>query len=263
MNTKLTQANFKWCMAFIAFLQIAFSDASAQKSSYKDSVVFNFKAGEQTWIVPKEVTSVHVDAYGAQGGGTKGGKGGRVTSDLKVTPGTKLLINVGGQATGTDGGHNGGGKGCGNGYGGGGASDIRIGGPGLEARVLVAGGGGGSGYGGFGGAGGGLTGGDGKYTDDNSNLDHVAKGGTQEAGGSGARAYFSKGGTAGNGGDGINSNGQCSNGAMGGGGGGYYGGGGSAAGGAGGGSSYANGNNSNVVHQQGVQEGNGRIVIYW
>ena len=180
-----------------------------------------------------------------------------------MTPGTKLVINVGSQPTSAEGGYNGGGKGCGNGFGGGGASDIRIGGTGLEARVLVAGGGGGHGYGGYGGAGGGLTGGDGKYADDNSAPDHVAKGGTQEEGGKGARAYFSKSGTAGNGGDGINSNGQCSNGAMGGGGGGYYGGGGSAAGGGGGGSSYTNSSNSNVKHEQGAQAGNGKIVIYW
>jgi len=228
----------------------------------KDSVVFNFKASEQHFTVPQGVTVLHVEAFGAQGGGVKGGKGGHVTSELKVTPGEKLIIYVGSQPGGSEGGYNGGGLGCGNGFGGGGASDIRTGAS-LDTRILVAGGGGGAGYGGYGGAGGGLTGGDGKYADDGSAPDHVAKGGTQDAGGSGARAYFSKAGTAGTGGDGINNRGDCSNGAMGGGGGGYFGGGGSGAGGAGGGSSYTNASNTHVAHQQGAQEGNGKIVISW
>jgi hypothetical protein len=261
MKSKITQPCFTMnLMTAIALQLTLFYSAHAQT---EDSVVFNSSAKEQTWTVPKGVTSIHVDANGAQGGSAKGGKGGEVLADVAVTPGTKLIIYVGSQPDGTTGGANGGGNGCGNGYGGGGASDIRIGGQGLEARVLVAGGGGGGGYGGFGGAGGGLTGGDGKYTNDNANPDHDAKGGTQQAGGNGARAYFSKAGTLGTGGDGINSRGECSNGAMGGGGGGYYGGGGSAGGGGGGGSSFTNSSCTNVSHQQGAHEGNGKIVIYW
>ena len=264
MNTKSLQKGFAQRVVSLLLVQLTlFYFAHAQKGSGKDSVVFNFKAKEQTWTVPQEVTSIQVDAYGAQGGGAKGGKGGHVHSELKVTPGTKLIIDVGSQPTSDEGGYNGGGKGCGKGFGGGGASDIRIGGTGLDARVLVAGGGGGAGYGGFGGAGGGLTGGDGKYTDDESNSAHVAHGGTQDAGGAGARAYFSKAGTSGTGGDGISNRGDCSNGAMGGGGGGYYGGGGSAAGGGGGGSSYTNGSNSHVLHAPGEHEGDGKVVIRW
>ena len=254
MKTRIT--------SLLVFQFILFNFAFSQKSTPKDSAVFNFKSAEQTWTVPQGITSVHIEAYGAQGGSAKGGKGGRVQSDLKVTPGTKLFIHVGSQPSSTEGGYNGGGKGCGNGFGGGGASDIRVGGSSPENRVLVAGGGGGAGYGGFGGAGGGLTGGDGKYTED-GNPDHIAHGGTQEAGGSGARAYFSKAGEAATGGEGINNRGECSNGAMGGGGGGYFGGGGSGAGGGGGGSSYTNSSNSHVEHQQGVQEGNGTVVISW
>lgn len=233
-----------------------------------DSAIFNYKPGEQIFTVPKGVTQLHIEAYGAQGGSAKvgsakGGKGGLVQSDLKVTPGEKLIIYVGSQPTGPEGGYNGGGKGCGNGCGGGGATDIRIGGNGLEARVLVAGGGGGAGYGGTGGAGGGLTGGSGIYDNTDPADYHNAKGGTQQAGGNGARAYLSPPGTLGAGGDGISNTHDCTNGAMGGGGGGYYGGGGSGAGGGGGGSSYTNADNTNVEHQQGVQEGNGKLCIYW
>ena len=240
--------------------QLVFLNFISAQKTVKDSAVFNFKSTEQYWIVPQGVTTIHVDAFGAQGGSAQGGKGGRVQSDLKVTPGTKLIINVGSQPKSELPGYNGGGKGCGKGFGGGGASDIRIGGSGSEARVLVAGGGG---YSGFCGPGGGLTGGTGKYSSDAKDDAHDAKGGTQDAGGAGARAYYSTAGKAGIGGDGINSHGDCTNGAMAGGGGGYFGGGGSGAGGGGGGSSYANENNTNVVHEQGVHEGNGKIVFYW
>ena len=232
-------------------------------SGNKDSVVFNFKAQTQTWEVPKGVSEIIVEAYGAQGGSSNGGKGGGVRSDMKVVPGSKLTINIGGQPSGAEGGYNGGGKGCGKGFGGGGATDIRIGGTDLNARALVAGGGGGVGYSGTGGAGGSLQAGDGKYSDKQEDSAHIAKGGAQGAGGKGARAYFSKAGEIGTGGEGINNHGDCSNGAMAGGGGGYYGGGASGAGGGGGGSSYANTSNTNVVHTQGVNEGNGKLVIYW
>lgn len=227
----------------------------------RDSVVFNAKSKAQTWQVPDGITKIYIDAYGAQGGSEKGGKGGRVQSTMTVSPGTKLSINVGSQPTDSTGGLNGGGKGCGNGYGGGGATDIRVDGDGLNARILVAGGGGGAGYAGIGGgAGGGLTGGEGKY--DTSSY-HIAKGGTQTEGGAGARAYFSAAGKEGAGGEGRNSRGHCTNNAMGGGGGGYYGGGGSGAGGAGGGSSYTDKNNRDVKHTQGINSGDGRLVIYW
>lgn len=225
----------------------------------KDSAVFTFKSSEQTWVVPQGVTNVKIVATGAQGGGPNSGKGGLVITDVKVTPGAKLSISTGGQAASPDGGFNGGGKGCGKGFGGGGATDVKIDG----TKVLIAGGGGGSGYGGKGGDGGGLTGAIGIYDGDKEGY-HIAGGGTQETGGKGARAYFSKSGTEGNGGEGINNRGDCTNNAMGGGGGGYYGGGGSGAGGGGGGSSYTDSNIcNNVKHEQGVNDGNGKVVIYW
>lgn len=236
-------------------------NSRAQSSKASDSVVYEFKPQSQTWVVPQNVHKVKVIAWGAQGGTGNGGKGGFVQSEMDVTPGEKLFIHTGGEPQGPTGGYNGGGDGCGNGTGGGGATDIRIGGDELSFRVLVAGGGGGKGYGGYGGAGGGLNAGQGKY-DDTTGY-HFAKGGTQEAGGAGARAYFSKPGELGKGGQGINSRGNCTNDAMAGGGGGYYGGGGGGAGGGGGGSSYTNERNHNVIHKQGAREGNGKVVIYW
>jgi len=256
MKTKINTTQFAFLIVFVCLGQFLFAQ-------YKDSVTFSFKGSEQTWVVPAGVTTIHVDAYGAQGGSANGGKGGRVESNLKVTPGTKLIINVGSQPAGAEAGYNGGGKACGNGHGGGGATDIRIGSSGLEARILVAGGGGGAGYGGVGGPGGGTTGGDGFYDKSGTNDAHIAKGGTQDAGGAGARAYFSPAGKAGVGGDGINNRGECSNGAMGAGGGGYFGGGGGGAGGGGGGSSYTNDSSSKVNHEQGVNEGNGKLIIYY
>ncbi len=259
MKTKINKIQIAFSFCLVCLMQVFF--APPVRAQYKDSVTFQFKASEQNWTVPEGVKTIHINAYGAQGGSANGGKGGKVESDMKVTPGTKLIINVGSQPSGAEAGYNGGGKACGNGHGGGGATDIRIGGSGLEHRVLVAGGGGGAGYGGLGGPGGGTVGGDGIYDADNAA--HIAKGGTQEAGGAGARAYFSPGGQIGVGGDGLNNRGDCSNGAMGAGGGGYYGGGGGGAGGGGGGSSYTNDSNSKVSHHQGVNEGNGKLVIYF
>jgi hypothetical protein len=265
MKSKAHSTRFCFCLIGAFILQVF--ALHAQKSARdtdgsEDSIVFTCIHKSQFWKVPSGVTQIHVDAYGAQGGSERGGKGGRVQSDMTVLPKTELIIRVGGQPEDNKPGFNGGGAGCGNGTGGGGATDIRIGGADLVARVLVAGGGGGAGYGGRGGAGGGLSAGDGTYENDLPGY-HIAKGGTQEAGGEGARAYRSPAGKRGFGGNGINNVGECSNNGMGGGGGGYFGGGASGAGGGGGGSSYTSAINSNVIHTQGVQEGNGKLVIYW
>ena len=154
-------------------------DGSAQ-------TVFSYTGAVQTYVVPPGVTSLQIEAYGAQGenalvGGATGGLGGFVGGFLTVTPGETLAVYVGGQN-----GFNGGGIGGINGnddfpnppigtFGGngGGASDIRQNGTSLLDRVIVAGGGGGaahngvwpgcqvSGPGGNGGAGGSLIGGSG------------------------------------------------------------------------------------------------------
>jgi RHS repeat-associated protein len=100
------------------------------------------------WLrVPSGVSSLFVDAFGAQGNNpaTLGGLGARVTGTVPVTPGTPILILVGSDGSGPfGGGFNGGGYAPSRG---GGASDIRIGGLQLNDRVIVAGGGGAEGVG--------------------------------------------------------------------------------------------------------------------
>ena len=134
------------------------------------SVTFSYSGSYTTWNVPLGATTVAVDVAGAQGSvssstayGT-GGLGGRVQTNLSVTPGQLLYIYVGGMPSSysSPGGFNGGGNGSGYttyyGGSGGDASDIRTGLGGINDRVVIAGGGGGSGYGSgtcTGGAGGG------------------------------------------------------------------------------------------------------------
>ncbi|MDG1361997.1 MAG: glycine rich domain-containing protein, partial [Akkermansiaceae bacterium] len=250
-----------------------------------DTQLFNYTGSVQTFTVPAGVTSISVDAYGASGttiDPSRGnydsqlGKGGRVQANLTVTPGDTLNIYVGeaphylGYAI-QPGGWNGGGDGpntgnSGVGFPGGGATDIRIGGTGLNNRVIVAGGGGGkrngSTYGG--GHGGGLVGQNGGGGS-NSGGPRYGAGGSQSSGGAGGYAWY---------GDGTptytivpSSNGQLGQGGTGdtnsgGGGGGYYGGGGGADAGGGGGSSYTDPTlSSSVVHTQGVQIGSGQLTI--
>jgi hypothetical protein len=238
---------------------------------------FTYTGGVQTYTVPAGVTSINVTLNGAQGGTDNygalftGALGGRVSATLAVTPGAVLNIYVGGRGpdngAGT-GGYNGGGNGttAGGGAGGGGASDIRLGGTALSNRIIVAGGGGGAGEQrpstNGGGAGGGLTGAIGLGY---SGSDVNAGGGTQTSGGTAgyySPASFASGtnGSQGVGGDGWNTPGYLHYG--GGGGGGYYGGGGNAYGYGGGGSSYTDPTfASSVVHSQGVNGGNGSVII--
>ncbi len=221
---------------------------------------FNFTGGQQSFVVPDGVNSVHVQAWGAQGGmpiqGVPAGLGGFAEGDLAVTPGQTLEIFVGGQGcvqfNGTGcGGFNGGGdarsisnepefsRG-----GGGGASDIRVGGTTLNDRVIVAAGGGGAcEIPSFpGGNGGGLNGSDGGNTG--------GGGGQQNNGGAGfsncTDGQFGLGGNAA-------SPFTCA-----GGGAGWYGGGSSCGGG--GGSSFIDGvANGNTT--AGVREGDGMVVL--
>ena len=116
--------------------------------------------GEQHFAVPAGVTELHVVASGGRGGDSTylgrritGGLGALVSATLPVSAGQDLYVEVGGAGDGAAGGFNGGGAGSENGQGGGGASDVRTcpiagcpdGGPTLDSRVLVAGGGGGAG----------------------------------------------------------------------------------------------------------------------
>jgi hypothetical protein len=169
------------------------------------SQTFNFTGAVQTWVVPAGVTSINIQAFGAQGnnnaaGVARGGLGGSANGTLAVTPGETLNLYVGGGGTtSTTGGFNGGGNGgttgtctTAPGGGGGGASDVRKGGTALSNRVIVAGGGGGTAgnrvagcaRGAGGGGGGGYYGGGG-----GSGYPGIAGvipgGGTQAAGGAG------------------------------------------------------------------------------
>jgi hypothetical protein len=240
------------------------------------SATFSFTGAMQTWVVPVGVTSITIDAYGAQGGfdGTvAGGLGGYATGTLSVTPGSTINIYVGGK--GVDGpgsgqncnllgGYNGGGNTgatcCSNAGGGagsgGGASDVRVGGITLNDRVIVGAGGGGAGDNQVGANGGGLIGSDGGTYNG-----VTATGGTQSAGGQAGGTYFpnhtcspATDGSLGQGGDGDGNDG-------GGGGGGYYGGGGAANNGPGaGGSSYIGGVTT-ATTTGGLQSGDGQVVI--
>ncbi|HLY03901.1 MAG TPA: glycine-rich protein, partial [Candidatus Cybelea sp.] len=135
---------------------------------------FYYTGREQEFKVPASVRHIKVIALGAHGAGIPEVRGGRVSAILPVAPGQELLVVVGGNAAGANGGFNGGADGGQGyqgghpGYGGGGASDVRQRGGQLSDRIVVSGGGGGQGggqgryaSGGVGGKGGGLTGGTG------------------------------------------------------------------------------------------------------
>jgi hypothetical protein len=257
------------------------NEAFAQKKE-----TFEYTGKFQTYTVPEGVTSIQVEMLGGGGGfGSwenerypekyKPGNGGKLTATYPVTPGEKIYVFVGGRgdnATDTyqgKGGFNGGGDGnntgtygpyCGGG--GGGASDIRIGGSGLDNRVLVVGGGGGAGSnypdgGDHGGHGGGEVGTDG-MAENKTEHESCGRGGTQSSGGQGGQwpSYLrGEKGKFGRGGHAPDST------AGGGGGGGYYGGGAGSWSGGGGGSSFAEANASNVKHEQGVNDQNGMVTI--
>ena len=259
---------------FTFFLTGASISLSAQ------TLTFNYTGGVQTYTVPSCVTSITVDAKGAQGGGT-GGFGGRVQCTMPVTPGDVLNIYVGGQGgpeiSNSAGGFNGGGTAgtCSVSYpgaGGGGASDIRVNSTALANRAVVAGGGGGShpiNSPSNAGVGGGLLGGD-VGNASNGCIATYATGGTQSAGGAAATptascCFFTPvpGGSFGVGGNGAGPSPNCNNGDGGaGGGGGWYGGGGGGTySSGGGGSSYTAAGVTAVTHTQGFQSGNGQVII--
>ena len=250
------------------------------------TVSFTYTGDYYSWTVPSGVTSITVDAYGAQGGKSNytgsstsvPGTGGRVQATLTTTSGESLHIYVGGQgstasvASNTSSpGWNGGGKGGqgnGTGYfgaGGGGASDIRTALGNLSSRILVAGGGGGTSCNNCntsdnGGNGGNLIGAEGALAAYGS---VKSGGGTQSAGGLGNT--YSGWGASQAGSLGLGGNAQASDASVnggGGGGGGYYGGGGGSWVGGGGGSSFTHATRASAVtHTQGARTGNGLILI--
>ena len=122
----------------------------------EQEVTFDFTGGQQSFVVPPGVSSIHIQAWGAEGAtvvtDAPAGLGGFAEGDLDVAPGQTLEIFVGGQGCvqfsstlgcgGFNGGGDAGGAAEGRG-GGGGASDVRIFGATLDDRVIVAAGGGG------------------------------------------------------------------------------------------------------------------------
>ncbi len=262
---------------------VAPTPVAAQSPS--GSQTFDFTGAEQQFIVPLGVTSVTIQAFGAQGGTlangvNASGDGAMVTATILVTPGETLFVYVGGQGIAASsgvpgaGGFNGGGAGgwaptTGVGAGGGGASDVRQGGNGLNNRVVVAGGGGGGSVTNFGW--------DGGYPDGQSGFfPGDGQGGTQTNGGAGGAGI--EGGNPGTAGTfGLGGTGGDTNLAGiggGGGGGGYYGGGGGGADddpstapdgvGGGGGSGYVIPTATNVSFDTvGNHTGNGQVIISW
>jgi fibronectin type III domain protein len=215
------------------------------------TVTCTFSAGpEGAFTVPNGVSTVHVVAVGAAGGGTLGGRGGpgaQVIADLGVTPGSTLFaeVAVGGGAGGADG------------AGGGGESDVRtcsITDPGCppvgtvqDPRLIVAAGGGGAGA-----AGGGGNGGDGGVGTSTCNPGTSGtKGTVGTVGGGGEGGGCASGGTGGSAGPGgvAGTNGTADSGGAGGttfhggggGGAGFFGGGGGGSNGASNGGGAGNG----------------------
>jgi len=255
---------------------------------------FVYTGGMQTFVVPPGITSLDIECFGGAGANAlglmpgQGGLGAYTSGTLAVTPGQVINIFVGGQATGSLGGYNGGGNGGDlNAGGGGGASDIRVGGTAPADRVMVAGGGGGGGTsadnctsnyaGGNGGAGGGGNG----FPGMNSPSGGGGAGGSVGLGGAaglGCANFLGLPGTVPNGGNGQAL--SCNTTPGGGGGGGGYtagggGGGGSlgstactgndkgGGGGGAGGSSFTGAGVTNMIMTQGLNNGNGSVIINW
>ena len=161
------------------------------------SHTFNYTGEEQIFTVPINGT-YKIEAWGAQGGGANGGKGGYSSGIIQIGKGEKIKVFVGGAGNSTGvGGYNGGGNAgvlVTNNDGGGGATDIRINNININDRILVAGGGGGAnangsntgGIGKTGGAGGGLNG----YSGTSVIANMFGGGATQISGG--IRGYTSR-----------------------------------------------------------------------
>ena len=228
---------------------------------------FNYTGGMQTYTVPVGVTSIQIEAWGAEGGSATnngapnlGGDGGYSIGNLSVSPGQVLHVYVGGQGTpGGLGGFNGGGNANsdpGTRASGGGASDVRVLPGSLFERVIVGGGGGGAEWNGgtvSASNGGGLSGTPNTYSPAQS-----GQPGTQIAGGANGMDFCS---TGANSAGGFGFGGNAAGLHSGGGGGGWYGGGGGGCDGhGGGGSSYIGGVTvGNTI--AGLRTGNGQVII--
>jgi hypothetical protein len=237
---------------------LIFQTATPANASLLTTNTFAYTGADQTFIVPANVTSVNVYAWGAGGGGktSTGGAGAMIQGVLTVTPGETLNIVVGGggsaSTTTTISAYGGGGAaGTGDGGmsgGGGGRTAIQRGGTAATNDIVVAGGGGG-------GTSTNNTGGSATFSGTANNGSGGAStkgnGGSQTAGGGGGPGQFGTGLVGSRGQGGSVTSGSSSDG--GGGGGGYFGGGGGGTNtgdiGAGGGGSSFTGNLSLILGQ--------------
>ncbi len=161
-----------------------------------DSVTFNYSGSIQTWNVPTGVTSITIEAWGAQGGSTSyggysytGGQGARMRGTFTVTPGDLLQIVVGGMGASSTTYRSGGG----------GGSFVWV--DGASLPLIIAAGGGGAGY-------------------SNASQEDGVTGTTAQNGQGDHSSYpFGTGGTSGNGGNwgtgGCGGDTQCSGGGAG------------------------------------------------
>src|SRR5579863_5530726 len=85
--------------------------SNAAPDSFPNHKSFYYTGGAQNFNVPAGVTQLKVIARGAHGAHSAGAPeafGGRVHAVIPVTPGEKLVVYVGGDASGLTGGFNGG-----------------------------------------------------------------------------------------------------------------------------------------------------------
>ncbi len=224
LNASTTGAGINWYTVPAGGSPLGFSNSGANFSVnavstttyYAEAIAFggtvattfSYTGGTQTFVVPAGVSTVQVEAWGAQGNfnalNVAGGLGGYAKGTMTVTPGSTLYIEVGGGGISTSlGGYNGGAiagpSTCTGaiGGGGGGASDVRVGGTALVNRMIVGAGGGGAagdrinacGRGTGGGGGGGYYGGGGGAAWPSASL-VVPLGGDQVAGGLGGTSTY-------------------------------------------------------------------------
>lgn len=84
-------------------------------AAWGQTTVLSYTGGMVEYIVPPGVTSLNIEALGAQGAsgqsGYVGGRGAKMSGDFAVEPGSRLIIAVGGKGAGQNSGSNGGGGG--------------------------------------------------------------------------------------------------------------------------------------------------------
>jgi hypothetical protein len=81
--------------------------ASPAWAASTNTLTFVYTGAGQQWVVPQGVSSLTLDAFGAQGGSagattasSPGGEGARAHGTVPVTPGETLLVLVGGAGAG-------------------------------------------------------------------------------------------------------------------------------------------------------------------